>query len=70
LSYNQIRNLQIIMAAKSGKKKKTTENIKLVNPNTGYTYYKKKSKKLDKKLALMKYDPISRKHEEFLEKKF
>ncbi|MEI7603926.1 MAG: 50S ribosomal protein L33 [bacterium] len=57
-------------AKKGGKKKKVMENIKLVNPITGFIYYKKKNKKLEGKLSLKKYDPVSRKHEVFSEKKF
>ena len=57
------------MAAK-GKKKKVVENIKLINPESGYIYYKKKNKKIEGKLEVMKYDPKTRKHEKFFEKKF
>lgn len=56
--------------AKTGKRKKVMENIKLVNPATGTIYYKKKNKKLEGKLSLKKYDPKTRKHEVFSEKKF
>ena len=57
------------MAAK-GKKKKVVENIKLVSSASGYIYYKKKNKKIEGKLEIKKYDPKTRKHETFLEKKF
>ena len=56
--------------ATKGKRKKVVENIKLINPTTGYIYYKKKNKKIEGKLEIKKYDPKSRKHEVFFEKKF
>ena len=51
--------------------KKNTILIKLESTaNTGYFYVKKKNpKKLTKKLSYKKYDPVVRKHVEFLEKK-
>jgi len=56
--------------AKTGKRKKVVENIKLINPETGTIYYKKKNKRIEGKLTLKKYDPKTRKHEVFTEKKF
>jgi ribosomal protein L33 len=58
------------MAKSGGKKKKNIINIKLINPTTGTIYYKRKNKKLETKLEVKKYDPKTRKHETFLEKKF
>ncbi len=53
------------------KKGKGAEKIKLVSSaGTGYFYTTKKNKKLKKeKLRLKKYDPIVRKHVEFVESK-
>lgn len=58
------------MAQGGSKKKKNVINIKLVNAETGTIYYKRKNKKVEQKLQLKKYDPVTRKHEVFSEKKF
>lgn len=56
------------MAAKKGKKKKKTL-IKLISAS-GYTYHSYKNpKNTEGKLELKKYDPKTRKHEKFVEKK-
>ena len=51
--------------------KKNIVLIKLVSSaNTGYFFVKKKNpKKLTRKLAFRKYDPVVRKHVEFKEAK-
>lgn len=55
-----------IVASKSKKKKKL---IKLVNKETGHTYFTHKNAKLEGKLELKKYDPKLRKHTVFTESK-
>jgi len=51
--------------------KKNVVLIKLESTaGSGYFYVKKKNpKKLTKKLSFVKYDPVVRKHVEFVEKK-
>ena len=57
------------MAAKKGKKKKKANLIKLVSAS-GYTYLSyKNSKNTEGKITLNKFDPKTRKHEVFTEKK-
>lgn len=48
--------------------KSKTVKIKLVS-KSGYFYTTKKNPKMAHKLKKRKYDPITRKHEEFEEKK-
>lgn len=50
--------------------KKATILVKLASKASHYFFVKKKNpKKLTKKLEFRKYDPITRKHELFVEKK-
>jgi large subunit ribosomal protein L33 len=51
--------------------KKNVILIKLESTaNTGYYYVKKRNpKKLTRKLSFIKFDPVARKHVEFVEKK-
>jgi ribosomal protein L33 len=52
----------------AGKKKKKNL-VKLVHSETGHIYYTRKNPKLEGKLSLKKFNPVLRKHVDYVEKK-
>ena len=55
--------------AAGGKKKKKKSLIKLVHSESGHIYYTYKNPRLENKLELKKFNPKTRKHEIYKEKK-
>ena len=52
------------------KKNDARAQVRLVNPESGYTYTSEKNKRnSQQKLEIRKYDPILRRHAKFVEKK-